>query len=403
MRVNQLFSMSLTCSLLASFGALVGQQWLVYYSKQRVSSGEEKERWEEQRKLSGAHRWQLQNILELVLPSLLQIAVLIFLVGLIAFLWPLSHAVCWPNTVLVIVGAVVFLFTIIFSLLDPFCPFQTPHAQLLRELYRQVRPATRLIPNHHIPSSFIRFWHTAQHVGSKLRPQGAEHGILNAEVVRHVLKTSEDQDVLLDIARNIPLLPDPKSFEVVYRDKTAMRNLALLEANSPIWQSRLTFGEARSHLFVAAASDAIPEELSELADNEFNAIVEVYLASPTYSPFFALPTSNALVAAFFLKPAARDDPRYPNHLQATVSHTPSPIIHTGMISWALVMPAKLTLSADTPTLPKCYQSIFPQIVSPTTSAALLPAAAAAYKTFYKASRFVLPRLAFGRLTDASFW
>lgn len=55
LRVNQLFSISLTFSLLASFGALLGQQWVIHYSK-RSPAGSERERWERQRKLEAAHR-----------------------------------------------------------------------------------------------------------------------------------------------------------------------------------------------------------------------------------------------------------------------------------------------------------------------------------------------------------
>lgn len=54
-RINQLFSISLTFSLLASFGALLGQQWVIHYNK-RSPAGSEMERWERQRKLEAAHR-----------------------------------------------------------------------------------------------------------------------------------------------------------------------------------------------------------------------------------------------------------------------------------------------------------------------------------------------------------
>lgn len=54
-RINQLFSLSLTFSLLASFGALLGQQWVIHYNK-RSPAGSEKERWERQRKLEAAQR-----------------------------------------------------------------------------------------------------------------------------------------------------------------------------------------------------------------------------------------------------------------------------------------------------------------------------------------------------------
>lgn len=57
-RINQLFSFSLTCSLLCGFGALLGQQWIASY-KRRPAGGFREERKERQRRLLGAKWWRL--------------------------------------------------------------------------------------------------------------------------------------------------------------------------------------------------------------------------------------------------------------------------------------------------------------------------------------------------------
>ncbi|KAG8899695.1 hypothetical protein FRC00_001089 [Tulasnella sp. 408] len=69
--INILFAMSLTLALLASFLAVLGQQWLVYYRK-RSGGGVEHQRWEQLRRYLGAKRWRLELVLDDLLPSILQ-------------------------------------------------------------------------------------------------------------------------------------------------------------------------------------------------------------------------------------------------------------------------------------------------------------------------------------------
>ena len=87
--INSFFSVSLALSLLASFGALVGQQWLIYYTKPRVRL-DDGWRWDEVRKLHGAHSWKLSLALEFFLPIVLQVALVIFLLGFVEFMYELS-------------------------------------------------------------------------------------------------------------------------------------------------------------------------------------------------------------------------------------------------------------------------------------------------------------------------
>ncbi|KIO27374.1 hypothetical protein M407DRAFT_73333, partial [Tulasnella calospora MUT 4182] len=56
--VNVLFAVSLTCALMSSFLAVLGQQWLVYYRK-RSGGGAERQRKEQLRRQLGAARWRL--------------------------------------------------------------------------------------------------------------------------------------------------------------------------------------------------------------------------------------------------------------------------------------------------------------------------------------------------------
>ncbi|KAG8963401.1 hypothetical protein FRC05_004742 [Tulasnella sp. 425] len=90
--VNVLFSLSLTLALLSAFLAVLGQQWLVYYRK-RSGGGAEHQRWEQLRRYLGAKRWRIEAILDDFLPGLLQLALLIFCIGFVAYLKTLSKTI----------------------------------------------------------------------------------------------------------------------------------------------------------------------------------------------------------------------------------------------------------------------------------------------------------------------
>ncbi|KAG8911492.1 hypothetical protein FRC01_005686 [Tulasnella sp. 417] len=90
--VNVLFSLSLTFALISSFLAVIGRQWLVYYRK-RSGGGLDRQRWEQLKRFLGAERWRLELILDDILPSLLQIGLVIFCVSLVIYLHSLNLTV----------------------------------------------------------------------------------------------------------------------------------------------------------------------------------------------------------------------------------------------------------------------------------------------------------------------
>ncbi|KAG8972663.1 hypothetical protein FRC05_009674 [Tulasnella sp. 425] len=87
--VNVLFAVSLTCALMSSFLAALGQQWLVYYRK-RSGGGAEYQRNEQLRRQLGAQRWRLELVLDDILPSLLQVGLVIFCISFVLYLRTLS-------------------------------------------------------------------------------------------------------------------------------------------------------------------------------------------------------------------------------------------------------------------------------------------------------------------------
>ncbi|KAG8894895.1 hypothetical protein FRB99_000924 [Tulasnella sp. 403] len=136
-RVNVYFCVSLACSLIVALGAIIGKQWLIYYDRTGdVDPVQSKKSWrplgiehqgrERLRKLRGMQRWQLRVILEAGLPTLLQIAVLIFFLGLIDFMHSVKSTVGWVALGIATIGFVFYMITVAAAMWDPDCPFQTP-------------------------------------------------------------------------------------------------------------------------------------------------------------------------------------------------------------------------------------------------------------------------------------
>ncbi|KAG8927235.1 hypothetical protein FRC00_002215 [Tulasnella sp. 408] len=99
--INTLFSLSLAFAIISSFLAMLGRQWLVYYRK-RGGGGSDTRRWTQLKRYLGAQRWGLEPILDDVLPSLLQIGLIIFCASLLLYLRHLSPAISLVSSVTLI-------------------------------------------------------------------------------------------------------------------------------------------------------------------------------------------------------------------------------------------------------------------------------------------------------------
>ncbi|KAG8912544.1 hypothetical protein FRC01_005045 [Tulasnella sp. 417] len=129
--INVLFSLSLTLAIVASFLAVLGEQWLVYYRK-RSGGGVEVQRWEQLRRYLGAKRWRLELILDDILPALLLLALIVFSVAFVLYLKTLNKTIYYVITAaLVMALAILFVMAIVASL-DHWCPFKSPLSRLLK-------------------------------------------------------------------------------------------------------------------------------------------------------------------------------------------------------------------------------------------------------------------------------
>ncbi|KAG8902832.1 hypothetical protein FRC01_009459 [Tulasnella sp. 417] len=132
--INILFSISLTLALFASFLAVLGQQWLVYYRK-RSGGGPEHQRWEQLRRYLGAKRWRLEIILDDLLPLLLQVGLVIFCIAFVRYLGTLSRSISYPILVLLYIGLAIILAMAACAAWDQWCPFKSPASHLIHTVW----------------------------------------------------------------------------------------------------------------------------------------------------------------------------------------------------------------------------------------------------------------------------
>ncbi|KAG8912521.1 hypothetical protein FRC01_005065, partial [Tulasnella sp. 417] len=128
--VNVLFAVSLTCALMSSFLAVLGQQWLVYCRK-RSGGGAEHQRKEQLRRQLGAQRWRLELVLDDILPSLLQAGLFIFCISFILYLSTLSGSMSSIVSAIVGTALAIIVVAAVCATWDRMCPYQSPLSHLL--------------------------------------------------------------------------------------------------------------------------------------------------------------------------------------------------------------------------------------------------------------------------------
>ncbi|KAH8087137.1 hypothetical protein BXZ70DRAFT_540880 [Cristinia sonorae] len=128
---------SLAASLFAALGAMLGKQWLGHYAHITEKGTAEHRCIDRQRKFVGLQSWHFYAVLE-CLPSLLQMSLFLFMIGLAGYLWNQQRTI---SAVLIVAGAITILFytfMIISSILYDDCPFRTPVSDALLRLGGQI-------------------------------------------------------------------------------------------------------------------------------------------------------------------------------------------------------------------------------------------------------------------------
>ncbi|KAH7917568.1 hypothetical protein BV22DRAFT_987285, partial [Leucogyrophana mollusca] len=122
--IQSLIYASLSASLLAALGAVLGKQWLGHYRRRGIGTVDERAM-RRQQKLNRLEAWHFHTVLE-ALPVLLQISLLLFGVALSAFVWTQQSTVGAVVIGITAFGILLYISITVASLISPDCPFQTP-------------------------------------------------------------------------------------------------------------------------------------------------------------------------------------------------------------------------------------------------------------------------------------
>ncbi|KIO21797.1 hypothetical protein M407DRAFT_28610 [Tulasnella calospora MUT 4182] len=266
--INVLFSVSLTLALLSSFLAVLGQQWVVYYRK-RGGGEPEYQRWEQLRRYLGAKRWRLELVLDDVVPSLLQLGLVIFCIAFALYLGTLSQSLNRVIAWLLWAAAAIILGMSTCSAFDPWCPFKMPLSRIARSVVpailavvlwlglcsimmvafiviRAIQVIRRAILFRHSPdlaeldynsrrryreavgllkSIFADLYRMLAQAGIR-SPEDPED--LQIEALRRVICTSEDRNALIYSAINLRVLRDTRALSSLGNDEEFCTRLSSL-------------------------------------------------------------------------------------------------------------------------------------------------------------------------------
>ncbi|KAL0950138.1 hypothetical protein HGRIS_010134 [Hohenbuehelia grisea] len=124
---------SLGTSVLAAFGAVLGKHWLSYYVRVGYRGTIDARCKERQQRLEGIKQWRLLAVID-VLPLLLQTSLLLFSIGIAAYLYVRQRVVGGIVIGAIALGVLFYTFIVVTSVVSQQCPFRTPVGDALRKL-----------------------------------------------------------------------------------------------------------------------------------------------------------------------------------------------------------------------------------------------------------------------------
>ena len=196
---------SLSFSLLAAFGAVMGKQWLNSYKSAWGEGSIEDRSLRRQRKLDGLENWRLQWALGAFL-VLLQMSLLLFGLSLSANMFTRQRTISSVIICTTALGILLYMATILVSALHPDSPFQTAGSTLIRAIYNKY-------------SEFIEYlyWNTdfMDHFLERLRVSfpSTLNQSNKSSAIRWILETSTDPKVVEAAAAMVPFEQWPPNFD----------------------------------------------------------------------------------------------------------------------------------------------------------------------------------------------
>jgi len=130
-RVQCILYATLSATLLASFLAMLGKQWLNRYRQNETRGSTADRSRVRERKLSGVEIWKFHIVME-SLPLILQCAIILLGFALSRYLWEVSRSVSSVVIGFTSFGFLFYLLIMTASIFSFDCPFQTPFSLLIR-------------------------------------------------------------------------------------------------------------------------------------------------------------------------------------------------------------------------------------------------------------------------------
>ncbi|KAG9014402.1 hypothetical protein FRB90_005374 [Tulasnella sp. 427] len=298
--VNFLFLISLASALFASFFAVIGKQWLAYYQTPEGSGGD-KQRGEQLKRAQGVERWRFIPILDGLIPLLLQLALLVFAVGIILYLKTLSNALAYTVIALSALTLICFFLTVGVSFWDPYSPYKTPVSQLVNwccdrliagSLHALVLISRALEDALHLELSTAGKRNrspeeVAKEVGDQLmwklplQRKADPPAQLQGDFIRRILAVSADREAVFHAALNIHSVRDPLTIRRIIEDDVALARLRELFMDL---DNRGPRTDGSPPLSISMGRDAIVFGGAILQLTLFNKHVSASITSPTWSP-----------------------------------------------------------------------------------------------------------------------
>ena len=143
-QVQAILFASLATSLFSAFLAMLGKQWVNRYASVDMRGSAIERSQNRQRKLDGVVSWYFDPVME-SLPLMLQVALLLLGCALSRYLWEINTTVASVVLGFTSAGVLFFLFIVIAGACFMSCPYQTPSAQLLRQVAGPFRQARQVL------------------------------------------------------------------------------------------------------------------------------------------------------------------------------------------------------------------------------------------------------------------
>ncbi|KAG1886657.1 hypothetical protein F4604DRAFT_1282599 [Suillus subluteus] len=217
--VQTLAYASLSFSVLAAFGAVLGKQWLNSYKSARGRGTLEERSIERQMKLDGVEYFRLQTVLQAFL-VLLQISLLLFGLSLSANMWARQTTISSVIICTTAFGILFYVVTTLVSVSRPDSPFHTPGSELFATICQ-----TNL-PNKSTLSRLI---------------------FGKSSAIRWILEISTNPEIVEAAAAIIPCVQWPPNLD-------ASTAFARLQDNFKACQDRnelyVKYGKAMAHLYI---------------------------------------------------------------------------------------------------------------------------------------------------------